>query len=143
MNLDDVNDQFRSMAMRSIAEDMDAVIEQVIHLEAMSRHEVACTGNAEAANVAAGQAYSIFMDVPMKLTPTLIMGLADKVNREKEALLAALDALDGAAVALEGAVTHFEGGRTNIGMAVVLKVLDDVKLALEEAPYSKTGDGDE
>lgn len=143
MNPDDVNDQFRAMALRSIAEDVDAVIEQVTHLEAMSRHEVTCTGDADAANASAAQAYSIFMDVPMKLMPTLIMGLADKANREKEALLAALDALDGAAVALEDAVTHFGGGRTRIGLAVVMKVLDDLKLALEEAPYAKTGDGDE
>ena len=143
MESDDVNEQFRALAIRSMAEDIEAVIDQVVHLESMSRHEVECTGDAQAANDAAAQAYSIFMDVPMKLIPTLIMGLADKANREKEALLAALDALDAAATSLESAVVYLEGGRTGVGTAMVMTVLDAVKTALDEAPYAKTGDGDE
>ena len=143
MESDDVNEQFRALAIRSMAEDIEAVIDQVVHLESMSRHEVECTGDARAANDAAAQAYSIFMDVPMKLMPTLIMGLADKANREKEALLAALDALDSAATGLTAAVEQFENGRANIAQAMLMSILDTVKLALDEAPYAKTGDGDE
>lgn len=143
MDPDSVNEQFRAMAIRAMADDMDAVIDRVLHLEAASRHELECTGDTQAANDAAAQAYSIFMDVSMKMAPTLIMGLADKANREKEALLSALDAIDSSATGLTAVIEHFENGRANIGKAVLVNVLDTLKLALDEAPYAKSGDGDE
>lgn len=142
MNLDDVNDHFRSMAMRSIAEDVEAVIEQVMHLEAISRHEVECTGNTEAANAAAYRAYSIFMDVPMKLMPTLIMGLADRANRERGALLAALDTITDTSVKVQEAIATLERGRPHIAKAMLGNIHADLLQALEDAPYEKAGDGD-
>lgn len=115
--------------------DMAVVIDQVIALEAKSR-ERSFVDDAQGVEHFANQAYSIFMDVPMKLMPTVVMGLADSVNRERELIRALREDLrDGASAlrsGLQGLANDSEVGSYTLGeLMTSLATFDEIIARLE------------
>jgi hypothetical protein len=97
----DVNEAFQQMAAAQVFQDMEALINAFVRLESESRHHIACAGDPQAAALAADEAYRLLMDSPMKVIPTLILGLADRFNREHEILMAVLERVEDAKGHLE------------------------------------------
>lgn len=143
MNQDDVNEQFKALAFRSMADDLEQIMNEVVRLEAQARHHVGCEDDPDAANRAASEAAGLFMTVTLAAVPTLIMGLADKFNREKEALLALLDVIYHGAGEVRAAIHHLEQGQSALALAYLHNLGDRYADALEEAPYQRTGEDDE
>lgn len=125
---------FLGMAVTSNIEDLDHVISQILYLEGLSRF-AALGEDPEVVQGYAQEAFALFMDVPLKTVPTFIMAMADRFNREKEALLAALDALNDIGLKIGGIKLDTISDTTTA--FVLADVLDLVGKALEDAPYSK------
>jgi hypothetical protein len=132
---------FASLSFNAVAEDLEGLMDEVVYLESVCRHAVACDENHEAAAEAANQAYAAFMGVSMKALPTLIMGMADRINREREGFLAALEGVHGAKQRLTEVLDS--ASRTSgipldvlVDLMGVSRVLDEI---MENAPYQREG----
>lgn len=134
---EEFNEAFLGLAMQSVVDDLDSLLDQVLRLEAMARHSTAADDH-ESASAYANEAYALFMAMPVKALPTFIMALADRYNREREHLLAALDAIHTA----EGRMTEVltDDDALSIPFSAAAR-LGHVRLslveALEVAPYEK------
>lgn len=143
MNQDDVDGEFKALAFRTMAEDLEQIMNEVIRLEGQARHEIGCNDDHIAANKAASDAASLFMTVQLNLVPTLIMAMADKFNREKESLLALLEVIHHGAAEIGIAVNYLEAGNQRMALAHLHNLADKYAEALEEAPYERAEDADE
>ena len=83
-------DEFEAIVNAETFVDVNATIDRVVELESRARQAME-SGDPQASAGFANQAYGIFMDLPMRLTPTLILALADRVNRADEAYWAYLN----------------------------------------------------
>lgn len=138
MDQESVNEEFRHLAFVSVVEDAAAMIEQVFALEARSRHEMACNDDPEAAGRAAHEAYSLFMQgTTLAGLPTIVMGMADKFNREHEAYASLLDAVADAAEHLRQAVELAARNKPGLAEASILSARMILAGALEHALYEK------
>lgn len=143
MDQSDVNDQFKAMVFHDMVEHGELLIEKVCELEAASRHEMSCNQDPVAAGQAADQAYGLFMDVSLKMLPTIVMGMADKYNREHEAYTALLDTVAEAMEVLILAAKHRARGESvleEINLELALNFLADAR---EAALYEKVEESDE
>lgn len=125
---------FASISMTSAIEDVDQVVSQVLYLESLARHAMACEGDHEAAGEVSQQAYEVFSNIPYRSLPTFIMAMADRYNQEREAFHALLDVVDEARVKL-GAVSS-----SDLSFAQALQlvdVLEVLKKGIEDSPYSR------
>lgn len=129
---------FMSMAVNSVIEDLDGLVDGIFRYEAMSRHAVAVNDDYEAAEEFANEAGKLIMDVPYRTIPTVIMAMADRFNREREAYLATLDELFEAQRLLTEILTKDEVLLIPISQAASLgHVRRRLVEALEAAPYSR------
>lgn len=143
MEQSDVNEQFKAMVFHEMVEHGELLINKLCELEAVSRHEMACNQDPVAAGTAADQAYALFMDVSLKMLPTVVMGLADKYNREHEAYTALLDAVAEAMEVLILAAKH-RARREHVLEEINLELaLNFLAEARENALYEKVEESDE
>lgn len=145
MKQDDVNEQFKSIVWQDMIEHGELLITRICELESASRHEMSCNQDPVAAAKFADEAYALFMDLPLKLLPTIVMGLADKFNREHEGYTALLDTVGEVQEVLFVAAQHRarrEPVLEEINLELALTFLADAR---EQALYEKTDeeDGDE
>ena len=138
MKQDDVNEQFRAIMFRDMVEHGETLIQRICELEAASRHEMSCNDDPEAAGRFADEAFALFMDSQMKMLPTIVMGLADRFNREHEAYTALLDTMSEVHGVLLMAAQHRarrEPVLEEINLELALTFLTDAR---EGALYEKT-----
>lgn len=143
MNQDNVNEQFRAIVFRDMVEHGETLIQRICELEAASRHEMSCNDDPVAAGKFADEAFALFMDTQMKMIPTIVMGLADRFNREHEAYTALLDTMGEVREVLLLAAQHRarrEPVLEEINLDLALTFLAD---AQEHALYEKTEESDE
>lgn len=132
---------FMNMAVNSVIEDLDGLVDGIFRYEAMSRHAVGVNGDYEAAEEFANEAGKLIMDVPYRTIPTVIMAMADRFNREREAYLATLDELFEVQRLLTQVLTEDEALLIPIGQAASLGyVRRRLVEALEAAPYTRNED---
>lgn len=122
---------FLGLSVNSVIEDIDSAVDEIISYEAQARNAVAYD---EDPAPYAQQAYEVFLSVPMKTVPTLIMAIADRFNREREAFLALLDVVDEARVKL-GAVSSSD--LSYVQALQLVDVLEMLKKGIEDSPYSR------
>lgn len=138
---DYINEQFREIAFTTVALDAEQLINQVIGLEAESRHEMSCNDDPEAAGRKANEAYGLFMQsTTLAGLPTLVMGFADKFNREHEAYTLALDAIADAKEHIRLALEFVKRKQPAMVEANVESAMAILVQALEDAIYAKTDD---
>lgn len=132
------NDEFRSLMFSAAAEDMDRIIDQVVDLEGQARFAGIVDQNPEEAGRLANLAHSVFGDVPLKAYPTLVMGLADRVNIEREMVMEGLEVLHSAngllRLMLADVGARFPGDRVTEATEDIARVLDEF---LNAHPYQR------
>lgn len=136
---DDFDKVFASISMTSVVEDVDQVVSQVLHLESLARHAMACEGDHETAGEVSQQAYEVFSNIPYRSLPTFIMAMADRYNQEREALHALLDVVYEARVKL-GAIST--SGLPFVQAFQLVDVVEMLKKGIEDSPYSRKEDSE-
>ena len=131
------DEEFSRMMFRSVVEEVEAIMAQIIFAEAQSRHEMACNDDPEAANAAANRAYATLMEVKLRELPTLIMGLADKFNREHEAYTKLLDEIQDVQEHLRQFDILKDRGQDALAQASVLAAQSIIVGALADALYER------
>lgn len=137
-----MSEEFDELVQRQMFSDMGAVIDRVIELEGHSR-VAAHAEDPQGVDHFANLAYSIFMDVPMKLMPTVIMGLADATNRERDLIRALREDVRDASSALRAGLQDVAnvpgvGSYTLGGLMTSLATFDEIVNRLEG--YGESGD---
>lgn len=132
------DDEFRTLMFKAAAEDIDHVIDQVIDLEGQARFAGIVDEDHVEAGRLANVAHSVFGDVPLKAYPTLVMGLADRVNVEREMVMDSLEVLHGVSGSLRLLSADVEARFPGSGVPDrVREVLGAVETFLGEHPYQK------
>lgn len=132
------DEEFQGIAFRFMAEDMDNVIDQVVDLEAQARYAGIVEDNPDESARLANLAHSVFSDVTLKTLPTLVMGLADRVNVERELVMECLEVLHKSSALLRlyaaDVAARFPGDPTS-GRAQ--EILADLDGFLDAHPYQR------
>ena len=140
MSQDEVNDQFRTMMFTEAVEETDDVIRQIISCEAEARHAMACEDDRQAAADFANAGYQILLSAPMRMVPSVVMGLADMFNREHEAYTLQLDYLSDIKEHIRQFRVLWERGDTAIALANIGAIESIIAQADASAIYEKTDD---
>jgi hypothetical protein len=74
-------DEFDRMISAELFADVNAMINQIVELESRARREV---DDPAAAASYANEAYAILLEQPLRMLPTLMLALADRVNVTEE-----------------------------------------------------------
>lgn len=91
MDQDDVNEEFQKVAFMAVVTETEEIINRVIELESLSRHEIACNNDPHAASIHAAQAHHLLGEVKLAHLATLVLAMADKYNQDHEAYLKMID----------------------------------------------------
>lgn len=142
MDQGDVNEAFQNMTRIMRIDEMESLLNEIITLEARSRHILQCDGNKAEAEAVGNQLYTLLMSLRMAEVPSLIMNLADRFNREHDIVAMLLDAIEEADHDLDLAAGHFGNDRKAIGGTHLLNAQRLLREALERAPYERIDDED-